>query len=292
MIKEIAKSIKARLLNIARDENVNYQQLIIRYLYERLLYRLSVSQYKEKFCLKGGALLYAFEKDFPRPTLDIDFLGLKIHNDIEMLKSVFCEVLAISCNDGIEFNISTVRAEEINENNSYHGVQVVFEAKLDSIRQIMRIDIGFGDVIIPTAQELSYPVLLEELPVPQIMAYSLESVVAEKFQAMIELSEVNSRYKDFYGVYKILVLQNLNTDILNEAVRATFANRGTLYQESHPLFLESFVKEENRNTQWKRFLKKIKQDEELKFEDVIKLIRIKLLPIYKDLNSNKQWANM
>ena len=287
MTKEIAKSIKAKLLNIAKNKNANYQQLIIRYLYERLLYRLSVSQYKEKFYLKGGALLYAFEKDLPRPTLDIDFLGLKIYNDIETIKNVFTEVLAITCNDGIEFNISNIKAEEINENNSYHGVKVTFEAKLDSIRQIMHIDIGFGDIIIPTAQELSYPVLLEELPVPQTMAYSLESVVAEKFQAMIELSEVNSRYKDFYDVYKILTSQSLNVEVLEEAVKATFLNRSTFYQENHPLFSESFAKDEVRNTQWKRFLKKIKKDEELKFEDVMKLIRTKLLPIFEKLNPDK-----
>jgi predicted nucleotidyltransferase component of viral defense system len=288
MTKEIAKSIKAKLLNIAKSKNTNYQQLLIRYLYERLLYRLSVSQYKEKFCLKGGALLYAFEKDLPRPTLDIDFLGLKIYNDIETIKNVFTEVLAITCNDGIVFNTSNIKAEEINENNSYHGVKVTFEAKLDSIRQIMHMDIGFGDVIIPTAQELSYPVLLEELPVPQIMAYSLESVVAEKFQAMIELSEVNSRYKDFYDVYKILTSQNLNAEVLDEAVKATFVNRSTSYQGNHPLFSESFAKDESRNTQWKRFLKKIKQDKELKFEDVMKLIRMKLLPIFEKLNPDKK----
>jgi Domain of unknown function (DUF1814). len=287
MTKEKAKSIKAKLLNIAKNKNINYQQLIIRYLYERLLYRLSVSSYRDKFCLKGGALLYAFEKEFPRPTLDIDFLGMKIRNDIETLKDVFREILAMPCNDGVEFDISTVEAEEINESNAYHGVKVTFSAKLDTIRQSMRMDIGFGDVIIPTAQKLAYPVLLEELPVPQIMAYSLESVVAEKFQAMIELSEVNSRYKDFYDVYKILALQNLNAEVLYEAVRATFINRGTFYQKNHPLFSESFAKDEGRNTQWKRFLKKIKQDEELLFEDVMGLIHMKLHPIFETLNSDK-----
>ncbi len=287
MTKGIAESIKVKLLNIAKSKNANYQQLLIRYLYERLLYRLSVSQYKEKFCLKGGALLYAFEKDLPRPTLDIDFLGLKIYNGIETIKNVFTEVLAITRYDGIELNTSNIKAEEINENNSYHGVKVTFEAKLDSIRQIMHMDIGFGDVIIPTAQELSYPVLLDELPAPQIMAYSLESVVSEKFQAMIELSEVNSRYKDFYDVYKILTSQNLNVEVLEKAVMTTFENRNTPFQENHPLFSDSFAKDESRNTQWKRFLKKIKQDEELKFEDVMKLIRMKLLPIFEKLNLDK-----
>jgi predicted nucleotidyltransferase component of viral defense system len=285
MTKDIAKSMKAKLLNIAKSKNINYQQLIIRYLYERLLYRLSVSRYKNKFCLKGGALLYAFEKDFPRPTLDIDFLGIKIKNDIVTIKSVFHEILAISYSDGIQFDISTINAEEINESDTYQGIRVTFTANLDSIRQPMRMDIGFGDVVIPTAQNLIYPVLMDEFPAPEILAYSLESVVAEKFQAMIELSEVNSRYKDFYDVYKILSAQQFNNTVLSEAIHATFNNRETSYQEDHPLFTESFVKDEYRNMQWKRFLKKIKQEEGLEFEDVMKLITLRLYPIYETLST-------
>lgn len=283
MTKNIAKSIKAKLLHIARNKGVNYQQLIIRYLYERLLYRLSVSQYKDKFCLKGGALLYAFEREFPRPTLDIDFLGIKIKNDIDTIKNVFGEILSIPFDDGMQFDISTIEVEEISENNAYHGLRVFFTAKLDSIKQRMRMDIGFGDVIIPTAQNLTYPVLMDELPAPEILAYSLESVVAEKFQAMIELSELNSRYKDFYDVYKILSSRQLDDAILSEAIQATFNNRETFYQEDHPLFTEQFAKNESRNTQWKRFLKKIRQDENLKFEDVMKMITLKLQPIYINL---------
>lgn len=150
------------------------------------------------------------------------------------------------------------------------------------------MDIGFGDVIIPTAQTLAYPVLMDELPVPEVLAYSLESVVAEKFQAMIELSEVNSRYKDFYDVYKILSLQQLDNAILSEAIRTTFSNRNTSYQDSHPLFTESFLKDENRNMQWKRFLKKIKYEGDLSFETVMNLITSRLKPIYETLREDKQ----
>lgn len=286
MTKDMSKSIRAKLLNIAKREEINYQQLIIRYLYERLLYRLSVSLYKDKFCLKGGALLYAFETEFPRPTLDIDFLGMKIKNDIETMKSVFQEILAISCDDGVLFDIQTAKAEEINESKAYQGVRVTVTAKLDSIKQAMRMDIGFGDIIISTASNLTYPVLIDEFPAPEILAYSLESVVAEKFQAMIELSEVNSRYKDFYDVYKILFSQKLDESILKEAIHTTFRNRVTLYQENHPLFSESFRKDESRNLQWKRFLRKIKHDGDLDFKTVMSLIISRLQPIYKTININ------
>jgi predicted nucleotidyltransferase component of viral defense system len=149
----------------------------------------------------------------------------------------------------------------------------------------MKMDIGFGDVVMPLV--ITYPALMEELPTANIVAYSLESVVAEKFQAMIELSEVNSRYKDFYDVYKILKNQHLNDDALSAAIHATFQNRETYYSESHPLFTREFVMDEERNKHWLRFLKKIKQDNDLSFEAVMVLITAKLKPIYETLKEDK-----
>lgn len=109
MTKDIAKSIKAKLLNLAKEEQLDYQLLVIRYLYERLLYRLSISDYRKKFYLKGGALLYAFEKEFLRPTLEIDFLGVKIKNDLSHIKNVFTEICSLPCEeDGINFDINTI----------------------------------------------------------------------------------------------------------------------------------------------------------------------------------------
>jgi hypothetical protein len=120
------------------------------------------------------------------------------------------------------------------------------------------------------------------------LAYSLESVVAEKFQAMIELSVVNSRYKDFYDVYKILTAQPLDNVVLSDAIHATFRNRQTPYMDNHPLFSESFMQDANHNTQWKRFLKKIKQDEDLNFEVVMNLLTARLYPIFETLKDEKQ----
>lgn len=284
MTKDIAKSIKAKLLNIAKREDIDYQQLVIRYLYERLLYRLSVSDYRDKFYLKGGALLYAFEKELPRPTLDIDFLGVKIKNDLALLKDVFAEICSVECpEDGITFDIGTITTEEITEGRDYKGIRISLVAHLDTIKQVMKMDVGFGDVVTPSAQELSYPALMEELPQATVMAYSLDSVVAEKFQAMIELSEVNSRYKDFYDVYKILNNHPLDSNTLADAIRATFANRETGYMENHPLFTERFANDPSRNQQWQRFMKKIKQSEPRNFADVMSLITARLEPVYKQL---------
>jgi predicted nucleotidyltransferase component of viral defense system len=287
MTKDTAKSIRAKLLNLAKKEQLNYQLLVIRYLYERLLYRLSISNYREKFYLKGGALLYAFEKEFPRPTLDIDFLGVKIKNDAEHIRDVFREICALPCDeDGISFDINTITTEEITENRAYMGIRVSFTAHLDTVRQGLKIDIGFGDVIVPEPLAITYPALMGELPVATVFAYSLESVVAEKFQAMIELSEVNSRYKDFYDVYKILKNHNLTNETLAAAIHATFQNRETVYFKSHPLFSKEFAMDEERNRYWTRFLKKIKQDDGLSFETVMSLIVSRLEPIYKTLNKS------
>lgn len=288
MTTDIAKSIKAKLLNLAKKEQLDYQLLVIRYLYERLLYRLSVSDYREKFYLKGGALLYAFEKEFSRPTLDIDFLGVKIKNDMSHIKDVFTEICSLSCKeDGINFDITAITAEDITENKAYTGIRVSIVAYIDSIRQVMKMDIGFGDVVMPKPLVITYPALMEELPAANIVAYSLESVIAEKFQAMIELSEVNSRYKDFYDVYKILKNQHLNDDALSAAIHATFQNRETYYSESHPLFTREFVMDKERNRHWLRFLKKIKQDNDLSFEAVMVLITARLKPIYETLKEDK-----
>ena len=286
MTKDIAKSIKAKLLNLAKKEQVDYQLLVIRYLYERLLYRLSISYYRENFYLKGGALLYAFEKEYPRPTLDIDFLGVKIKNDAVHIKNAFIEICSLICDeDGIVFDINSIITEEIIEQRDYTGIHLSLVAHLESIRQVMKMDIGFEDVVIPKPLVITYPALIEELPAVNIVAYSLESVVAEKFQAMIELSEVNSRYKDFYDVYKILKNQELDNDALSAAIHATFQNRETNYFKDHPLFSKEFATDEERNKHWMRFLKRIKQDDDLSFKAVMTLITSRLNPIYETFKS-------
>jgi len=280
MTKDFAKSVKAKLLSLAQKNRLNYQVLLIRYLYERLLYRLSVSKYKDQFCLKGGALLYAYKKEFSRPTLDIDLLGIKIKNDETLINQIFIEIMAIPCEkDGVIFDTSSIKTEHIALNKAYHGLRLTYIARLDSIKQTMKIDIGFGDVIIPAAQSLSFPVLIQDLPVPDILAYSLETVVAEKFHAMIDLAESNSRYKDFYDVYQILSQYQLDTKTLNDAILATFRNRKTIIKREHPLFLEDFAINRNRNMQWQHFLKKINAPD-IEFIHVMNTIVNRLHPVY------------
>jgi len=284
MTKDLGKSTKAKLLNIARAGKLDYQLIVIRFLYERLLYRLSKSVYKNKFYLKGGVLLYAMEKEYARPTLDIDFLGLGISNDLESLKQVFRVICSIDDPDtGVYFDLDTISAEEINETKNYVGTRLSIVAYLDSIKQPLKIDIGFGDVVIPDPQLLSYESMIPGLDSTDIVAYSLETVVAEKFQAMIDLSELNSRYKDFYDVYTILTKYPLEKQLLLSSIRATFKNRNTPYAEGHPLFTTAFAGDKVRNQQWKQFLKKIKVNTELEFSTVMELLKDQLMSFYEQV---------
>ena len=235
------QSVKVRLFNLAKRENIRYQQLVTRYFQERLLFRLSLSEYRAHFVLKGGALLYAYERFAARPTLDIDFMGNRIDNNQENIKAAFCSICDISYEaDGVHFHADTLTADAITVEKEYPGIRVSLIATLDSIRQSISMDIGFGDIVIPKPVELDYPVLLADFPSANIIAYSLETVVAEKFQTMIERTTFNSRMKDFFDLYRIFLKQSFNSALLQEAIQATFVNRGTHYSDNHILFSYNF----------------------------------------------------
>lgn len=278
------KSVKERLLNLSRAENYNPQMMISRYMQERLLYRLSVSNYRNRFILKGGALLYAHERFEARPTLDIDFLAMHINNDNENIKRIIKEICNVDTEaDGASYDVNTVETEDITVNKEYHGVRVSVIAHLDTARQRISLDIGFGDVITPAPQALTFPALIDTVPQAEIMAYSLETVVAEKFHAMIALSLANSRMKDFFDVYRILATDRVDSEVLAEAIKSTFANRETSYRENHPLFTEAYFTANDRQALWNGFLRKIKYQETLDFPTVGALIREKLSPYWESM---------
>lgn len=263
--------------------------MISRYMQERLLYRISISDYRERFILKGGALLYAHDRFEARPTLDIDFMATHVSNDIENIKRIIREVCSAPCDeDGVSYDPETVGADEITVNKEYHGVRVSVEAHLDTARQRISMDIGFGDIVTPAPQELAFPTLIDTVPQAEIMAYSLETVVAEKFHAMISLSRGNSRMKDFFDVYRILVTDRVDAGILEQAIRATFTNRETAYEEDHPLFTTDFFTDANRVMFWKGFLKKIKYQEVLDFTEVGAIIIYRLQPYWEKYKQTLQ----
>lgn len=280
------KSVKERLLNQAKAEHYNPQMMISRYMQERLLYRLSISNYREHFILKGGALLYAHDCFEARPTLDIDFMATHINNDTENIKRIIKEICTVECvPDGANYDADTVEAVDITVNKEYHGVRVSVVALLDTARQRILMDIGFGDVVTPTPQELVFPALIDTVPQAEIKAYSLETVVAEKFHAMIELSLANSRMKDFFDVYRILATDRVDREILSNAIKSTFENRETEYRMNHPLFTNEFFASKDRQFLWNNFLRKIKYHESIDFQTVGLLIKDQLQPYWESLKN-------
>lgn len=286
-IKEIHNfgcSVKAKLLNISRSEAQGYQMLVTRYLQERLLYRLSISPYHDRFFLKGGALLYAHERFLARPTLDIDFMGHHIDNDKENVKKVFTGICAIPYEqDGVIFHTNTLRTDDIAIEKKYPGVRLTLTASIDMIRQDVSMDIGFGDVITPHPSELDYPNLIDGFPDTNILAYSLETVIAEKFQTMIVRAEANSRMKDFYDLYTILQGGKYDREILSEAIKATFENRQTSYMDNHAMFSPDFTSNPDLNTRWSSFVKNLRISQELTFPKVVSYIQTELKPYWENL---------
>jgi predicted nucleotidyltransferase component of viral defense system len=285
MTTNYSHSIKAKLLNLSKQENIQYQQLLTRYFQERLLFRLSISYYRSRFILKGGALLYAYEQFAARPTLDIDFMGTRISNDKESVKSAFREICEIEyIEDGVVFHADTIATDDIAVEKKYPGVRITVDAQLDTIRQAISTDVGFGDIVVPSPVDLDYPVLLSGFPATHIVAYSLETVVAEKFQTMVVRSTLNSRMKDFFDLYRIKQMHQLDESTLSEAIKATFQNRGTKYNEHHILFSGEFSADKEMETRWRSFLKKLHYQEKLSFEIVVQEITDWLHPYWDALN--------
>ncbi len=278
--RNYGKSVKTRLLNLMNETGYKYMYLLARYFNERLLYRVSVSQYKDNFLLKGGSLLYAMDGLDARPTVDVDFMAEKISRDREFLTKVFQEILGIVCDeDGVTFDTENITFEPITVEKKYPGTRFFFTAHMDSIVHNMSVDIGFGDVVTPCPASIDFPLLLPNIPTVNIQAYSLETVVAEKFHTMIDRDEYNSRMKDFFDCYQLLTKRSLDDEMLYEAIKATFNNRGLEYNPDLKLFTADFATDANRQMQWKLFLKKIQWKEELSFGEVMQIIANRLKPM-------------
>src|SRR6185312_15189411 len=233
----VAASVRARLLNLARETQRPLDQLLTRYALERLLYRLSRSEYRERYALKGALLVTTWFDSPHRPTRDVDFLGFG-DPSTDVLLSRFREIAAIPANDGLAYDIESLVAELIREDQHYGGVRLRTTATLAGARIPIVIDIGFGDATEPGLEEIDLPVLLG-MPAPHLLAYPPETVIAEKFEAMVKLGLANSRLKDYYDVWALLTTRELDEHRLSGAIAATFKRRGTALPSDTPDALTS-----------------------------------------------------
>ncbi len=225
--KNVGASVRARLLGRSRVERTDFQILLTRYALERLLYRLSQSPHRDRFVLKGAMLFVTWVEDPFRPTRDLDFLGYG-ENSPDAIGGVFREICGQPVDDdGVEFDIGAITAVPIREDVEYGGIRVRTSATIAGARVPIQVDIGFGDAVTPGPVEIVYPPLLDA-PAPRLRAYPVTTVVAEKFQALVQLGIANSRLKDFYDLWLIAQTFEFDRVSLAEAVRQTFARRETM----------------------------------------------------------------
>ena len=251
-----AASVRARLLNKARAQGVDFQLLLTRYGLERLLYRLSVSRERDNFLLKG-ALLFDLWYDVPfRPTRDIDLLGFGLA-EIPLLLAAFEGICAIEVDDGIAFDSASIRADEIRKEANYAGIRLTLTGTIDGARCPVQIDVGYGDAVTPAPESARYPVMFSDMPAPTLRVYPRYTVVAEKLEAIISLGMANSRMKDYFDLWVILRDAELDQTILVQAVEATLNRRGTRKPSGVPIGLsEQFSSDRQKLIQWTTFIKR------------------------------------
>jgi hypothetical protein len=255
-IKNMEASVRALLQNKARETNRPFAEILQYYGMERFLYRFSRSKYADKFVLKGALLFTVWQIPERRTTLDIDFLA-RYDNQVASIEAVMREVCNVSVDpDGLVFDSKNIQGRKIKEDADYEGVRLKFLGFLERSRIPMQVDVGFGDIVYPKTKVIDYPVILD-FPKPHLKGYPVESVVSEKFEAMVKLGLLNSRMKDFYDIWLMMRQFDVSGSNLAEALRRTFKHRKTDLPKAKPLFAEEIYDEKSdRQTLWKAFLRK------------------------------------
>lgn len=268
MKNNINQSVKDRLKNLARSSGRDYNFVCIQYMHERFLARLERSDYKERFILKGALLLLAYDMPRVRPTKDIDFLGDQLSNQSGDIDSAIRQITEIDLEDGVTFDGNKIEIDEITKDADYSGLRVRLSASVGGDHQRLQIDIGFGDVIVHGPVEMSYPALLDFAP-PKVNAYSLESAIAEKLQAIVSLGMFGSRMKDFYDIWYLTKNKSFDKERLSESIISTFSKRNTDLKEINLIFKDAFIEDSNKTIQWKAFLRRTALTEQETFKQIM-----------------------
>lgn len=285
--KNIDASVHQRLLAKARDFDRPFNELFQYFAIERFLYRLSRSAYADRFILKGALMLMVWDSPVSRPTMDIDMLG-KEDNSVDTIVDIVRDICVQEAEpDGIIFNPRSTRGERITEDADYEGVRVRFRGSLATARITIQLDVGFGDIVIPTPELTSYPVILD-FPAPQIRGYSKESTIAEKFEAMVKLGIMNSRMKDFWDIWLLSHQFNFDGKTLADAIVKTFATRRTGIPADPFVFTTAFMRDAGKSAQWRAFLRKKRMvNDPDTFEQVVHAVSVFLKPIVDALVYNR-----
>ena len=278
MATDRAASVLARLRNKARESGISYQQCLQLFFQEEFLRKLSASPYKDNLILKGGLFIYTLTNFESRATVDVDFMLRGLSNDMARMDTIIAEILAVPTrNDFITFK--ALPTEPIAANRKYHGVSTQITGYIKNVRVPFSVDIGVGDVIVPSAKERTIKTQLDDFDAPEIMTYSLESTIAEKLDAILLRFELTGRMKDFYDIYYLSQTFDFDGLKLQTAIAETLQNRGTDYNADSFKRIKELVDDENMQIRWRLFLKSL-HNPDISFAQVMDGITVFIEPVW------------
>jgi hypothetical protein len=256
-VKNLSASIRAKLLNHAKTKGDNFDRILVRYGVERFLYRLSKHYHRDRLILKGAMLFITWPEGAHRPTGDLDLLAYG-PPEPDAMKMVIADICSVpEPGDALVFDLDSIAVEAMREDEKYRGVRVTMVARLENTKINLQIDVGFGDAVHPEPKRITFPCLLPDMLVPEILAYPPETVIAEKFEAMVRFGEADGRLKDFNDIWVITKTFEFDMAILVEAVIGTFRRRETALPIDIPVALtDAFAALPAKRVGWASFLKK------------------------------------
>jgi hypothetical protein len=272
------------LQNIVGKMGGDYDSIVLLYIQERLLYRLSISDYRENFLLKGNHFLYALRKYNQKVINKIELSATYISSDAQSGKEAFEKICSGACEeDGVDFDADGIIAEQCNQ-----GIYIQIPATFKGKKELIQLIISFGDSVVPKPQKMQYPAL-SDMQAPVIWTYSIESLVAEKFEEILSSSIEKDDLEVFHDVHVLLETQDFDGRILLEAVFETLQRRGTIIEKEQPIFTQAFVEDEERAEQWRNSRNDIGHEKDLEFQQVMQQISNFLTPIYQAIVEEKEY---
>lgn len=281
-------SVLAKLKTKAKASGMNYQQCLQLFFQEEFLRRLSKSRYAENLVLKGGLFIYTLTGFESRATIDIDFLLRRMDGTFDHMDKVIEEILETPTGHNDVMLLKAKKAETISVQRKYRGVSTQIIGMIKNVRVPFNVDIGVGDVIVPKAERRMIQTQLDGYDMPEVYTYSLESTIAEKFDAILQRFELTGRMKDFYDIYYLAHTFDFDGRSLQEAIVQTLENRGTTYEGDSFLRMLQLVDDNDMQVKWRYFLKNI-GGQELSFADVVAAIDTFLAPVYASIVNENEW---
>ena len=267
-----AMSLKAKIRNIAKQKNIPAQVILQNYMFERLLVRLSASEYKEKFVLKGGMLVAAIVGLDNRATMDMDTTLKNLPLTPEAIRSALETVCGIAFDDGVSFEIGTI--SPIREDDIYGGYRVMLNARFDTMITPLSIDVSTGDAITPHAVQYNFAEIFDDEKSYELWAYNIETVMAEKVETILRRGVFNTRPRDFYDAYILSTTQKFDRSVFADALKATAAHRGTAQQIADvPAILHNIEESLELKTMWDKYRKQFAYAADIQYEQIMTVLR-------------------